>query len=78
MKNFEDVVIFTIDVERCLKTLEASKLQLVVKIALQEYLMQDVADQLHLDVRTVARSYGAAVDLLSTALLERGLLVREG
>jgi hypothetical protein len=77
LKNFEDVVNFTIDVERCLRTLDASVLQLVVKIALQEYLMQDVADHMRLDVRTVARSYGAALDHLTAVLLERKLLVRE-
>lgn len=77
MKNFEDVVIFSIDVERCLRTLEKHQLKLVVKIALQEYLMQDVAKQMSLDVRTVVRGYGAALDRLTEALLERNLLVYE-
>lgn len=78
MKNFEDVVIFTIDVEKCLGCLEPHVLQIVVKIALQEYILQDVAEQLQLDVRTVARSYGAALDHLTEVFLDRKLLVREG
>ena len=78
MKNFEDVVIFTIDVEKCLRSLDPHVLQLVVKIAIQEYVLQDVAEQLQLDVRTVARSYGAALDHLTAVFLHRKLLVREG
>ena len=74
MKNFEDVVIFAIDVERCLKTLDPHLLQIVVKVAIQEYLMHDVAKQLGLDVRTVTRSYRAALDQLTEVLLNRGLL----
>jgi len=77
MKNFEDVVIFTIDVEKCLKTLEPQALQLVVKIALQEYMMQEVAVQLRQDVRTVTRNYGIALDHLTEAFLRKKLLVDE-
>lgn len=74
MKNFEDVVIFAIDVERCLKTLDPNLLQIVVKVAIQEYLMHDVAKQLGMDVRTVTRSYRGALDQLTEILLSRGLL----
>lgn len=74
MKNFEDVAIFVIDVERCLKTLDPHLLQIVVKIAIQDYLMHDVAKQLGLDVRTVTRSYRVALDRLTDVLLSHGLL----
>jgi len=73
-KNFEDVIIFAIDVERCLKTLDPHQLQLVVKIALQDYMMHEVAGQVGLDVRTVTRSYRLAIDQLTDLLLRRGLL----
>jgi DNA-directed RNA polymerase specialized sigma24 family protein len=78
MRNFEDVVIFAIDVERCLKTLEPSDLQLVVKIALQEYIFLEAAEQLRQDVRSVTRRYGEALDLLTAELMKRKLLKRDG
>lgn len=73
-KNFEDLVIFAIDVERCLKTLEPYLLQIVVKIVIQEYLAHEVAQQLGLDVRTVSRTYRVALDRLSVLLLDGGLI----
>jgi hypothetical protein len=77
MKNFEDIVIFTIDVEKCLKTLEPQALQLVVKIAIQEYMLMEVAEQLRLDARTVTRNYGRALDRLTEEFLHRNLLNEE-
>lgn len=77
MKNFEDVVIFTIDVEKCLRKLEAQALQMVVKIALQDYMLMEVAEQLQLDARTVMRNYGRALDLLTEEFLRRNLLNKE-
>lgn len=74
MKNFEDVVIFTIDVEKCLMVLSAEALKLVVRIAIQEYLFQDVATQIGSDVRTVAKDYGRALDRLTEEFLKRDLL----
>lgn len=74
MKNFEDVVIFTIDVEKCLRMLDAEALKLVVKIALQEYMYLEVAEQLRQDVRTIARNYGKALDRLTVEFLKKKLL----
>lgn len=78
MKNFEDVVIFTIDVEKCLKALDPRALQLVVKVALQEYTFLEAAEQFRQNVRIVTRNYGAALDLLTIEFLKRKLLVPEG
>lgn len=77
VKNFEDVVIFAIDVEKCLSVLSANALKLVVKIALQEYLIMDVAEQLGQDPRTIARNYGKALDRLSREFLKRDILIEE-
>ncbi|HEX5235108.1 MAG TPA: hypothetical protein VFW25_07240 [Silvibacterium sp.] len=74
LKNFEDVVIFAIDVEKCLKTLDAQGLQVVVRIAIQDYLLMDVAQQLCLDARTVNRKYRNALDLLTVQFLRKGIL----
>jgi hypothetical protein len=78
MKNFEDVVIFTIDVEKCLKMLDPQALHLIVKIAVQEYMLMEVAEQLGLDARTVTRNYGRALDRLTEEFLRRNLLKKEG
>lgn len=75
MKNFEDVVIFTIDVEKCLRVLDPQELKLVVKIALQEYMFMDVAEQLQQHPRTIARNYWKALDRLTMEFLKRNLLV---
>jgi hypothetical protein len=77
LKNFEDVVIFAIDVEKCLKTLNPQALQLVVRIALQEYMMIEVAEQFRQDVRTVRRNYGKALDWLTAEFLRKKLLDEE-
>lgn len=77
LKNFEDVVIFTIDVEKCLSVLEPQALNLVVKIAIQEYLLMEVAEKLCQDSRTVTRTYGAALDRLTVEFLKRKLLDRQ-
>jgi hypothetical protein len=76
MKNFEDVVIFTIDVEKCLSVLDPEALKLVVKIAIQEYRFLEVAGQIGQDVRTVAKNYGKALDLLTGEFLRKGLLAQ--
>lgn len=78
MKNFEDIVIFTIDVEKCLKVLDSEALRLVVKIALQEYMLMEVAEQLRLDARTIRSNYGKALDRLTAEFLRRKLLNKEG
>lgn len=74
MKNFEDVVIFAIDVEKCFEVLRPEALKLVVKIAIQEYLFQDIAEQIGVDVRTVAKDYGRALDRLTEEFLRKNLL----
>lgn len=77
MKNFEDVAIFAIDVEKCLKLLDVYSLKLVVKIAIQEYMIIEVAKQMGQDERTVARNYGKALDCLSREFLRREILAEE-
>lgn len=77
LKNFEDVIIFAIDVEKCLKTLDPKALELVVKIALQEYMLIEVAEQFREDVRTVRRNYGKALDWLTAEFLRKKLLDEE-
>ena len=74
LRNFEDVVIFAIDVESCLKVLEPEALQIVVKIALQEYMLMEVAEELGQDTWRISRIYGKALDSLTADFLRKGLL----
>jgi hypothetical protein len=74
MHNFEDVVIFVHDVERCLEKLDEFSRQLLGRIALQEYTQEEAAGLLGCTTRTVERRYPEALDRFSEILLEMDLL----
>lgn len=74
VQSFDDVVIFCIDVERCLARLEHEEVQLVRRIALQEYTQGEAAGLLGLSLRDVVRKYAAAIDRLTGILLASGML----
>lgn len=74
IRNFEDAVIFVIDVERCLKRLDGFSQELLARIALQEYTQAETAVLMKQGVRTVTRKYGEILDRLSSIFLERKLL----
>lgn len=72
--SFDDVVIFVIDVERCLKKLDDGKQYLIRRIALQEYSQGETAAMSGMALRTVHRRYADALDELTAIFLERKLL----
>lgn len=74
VEGFDDMVIFVEDIARCLKQLGKGHQILVERIAMQEYTQQEAADLLRLPLRTVVRSYAAAIDLLTSLFLDRKLL----
>jgi hypothetical protein len=74
MQSFEDVVIFCLDIERCLARLEREEQQLIKRITLQEYTQGEAAVLLNLSLRDVVRKYAAALDRLTSILLETGLM----
>lgn len=74
VRSFEDVVIFRLDVERCLAKLEADELQLIRRIALQEYTQGEAALMLGLSLRSCVQRYGQALDRLTGLFLEYRLL----
>jgi hypothetical protein len=73
-KSFEDSVIFVHDVEKCLKKLDAFSLNLVGKIALQEYTQVETAEMLGLSARSVVRKYDEALDQLTVIFLRLNLM----
>jgi predicted DNA-binding protein (UPF0251 family) len=74
VRSFEDAVIFVYDVERCLKTLTAEQMELVARVALQEYTQEEAAERTGQSVRSVVRKYGDALDSLTAIFLEKELL----
>jgi len=75
IRNFEDAVIFVIDVERCLSKLDQSSQELVARIALQEHTQPEAAQLTGHSLRSVARKYGEVLDRLTIQFLEKKLLV---
>lgn len=75
IRNFEDAVIFVIDVERCLKRLDGFSQELIARIALQEYTQAETAVLMKQGVRTVTRRYSEVLDRLTSIFLERKLLI---
>jgi DNA-directed RNA polymerase specialized sigma24 family protein len=73
-KSFEDSVIFVHDVEKCLKKLDAFSLELVGKIALQEYTQAETAEMLGSNTRSVVRRYDEALDRLTVIFLRLNLM----
>ena len=74
VRNFEDVVIFVHDVEKCVGMLSSGKQHLIRRIALQEYTQGETAAMLGLSLRTVIRNYNDALDRLTRIFLEKGML----
>lgn len=74
VRNFEDVVIFRLDVERCLAKLEESERQLIRRIALQEYTQGEAAALLGMSLRGCVQKYREALDRLTGIFLEMRLL----
>lgn len=75
MRNFEDAVIFVIDVERCLNQLDPASQKLVARIALQEYTQVEAAQLMEQSVRSISRKYAEVLDRLTVKFLEKRLLV---
>jgi len=74
IRNFEDSVVFVIDVERSLKRLDLASQELVARIALQEYTQAEAAELMGQSVRSVIRRYAEALDRLTGFFLEAELL----
>jgi hypothetical protein len=72
--NFDDVVIFLHDVERCLERLEPEEHQLLSRMSLQQYTVGETAELLGLKPRTVIRRYGQALDRLTRVFLNAKML----
>jgi len=75
VRTFEDAVIFVLDVEKCLKKLNALDRQMLTRIVLQDYTHEETAEMLGIALRAVGYKFPQAVDRLTRLLLDAGLLV---
>ncbi len=74
LHTFEDSVIFVYDIERVFERIERSAMEIVAGVVLLEYSIPEAALRLGITVQRAERRYAAALDTLSAALLEAGLL----
>jgi len=76
MSSFEDIVIFVHDMDTLLHRLNPFQQRLIAMNVLEEYSMPEVARLVSCPLRTVEREVPDALDVLSLALLEGGLIRR--
>ena len=74
VRGFDDVVIFVHDVEKCLDRLDPQHAQLIERIAIQEYTLEETAGLTELPLWSVNRQYGNALDAMTAIFLDRKLL----
>ena len=72
--NFEDVVIFVHDVEKCLSLLEPMQQKLILRIAIQGYTQGEAVLLLRMPLRSVKRGYNQALDALTAVFLQTKML----
>jgi DNA-directed RNA polymerase specialized sigma24 family protein len=74
MTSFEDIVIFVHDMDTVLQRLSPFQQRLIAMNVLEEYSLPEVARLLPCPLRTVEREVPDALDVLSRAFLESGLI----
>ena len=76
--GFDDVVIFVLDVERCIKELDPDQQRMILRVGVQEYTFPEAARMFGLTMRSVQRRYFEALDELTSIFLRKRLLERIG
>ncbi len=74
--SFEDLMIFVYDIEKCIGKLDRLAVEVLTKVALQEYSQREAAHLMGLSQATLGRSYERALDVLSDIFLSHDLLSR--
>jgi hypothetical protein len=72
--SFENMVIFVIDIERCLDRLDPFDKKLIALIVLQEYTQEEAAQLLGYTERQIRNRFADAVDTVSAMFLEKRML----
>ena len=74
LHTFEDAVIFVHDLERVFDRIPRPSMEIIAGVVLLEYSVPEAALRLGITVQRAERRYATALDSLSAALLEVGLL----
>jgi DNA-directed RNA polymerase specialized sigma24 family protein len=74
MASFEDIVIFVHDMDTALRRLNPFQQRLIAMNVLEDYSLREVARLMPCPLRTVEREVPDALDLLSRAFLDSGLI----
>jgi hypothetical protein len=74
LHTFEDAVIFVHDIERVFDRIQRLHMEIIAGVVLLEYSVPEAALRLGITVQRAERRYATALDSLSSALLEVGLL----
>lgn len=72
--GFDDAVNFRIDVEKCLRKLDAAEREVLRRVAMQEHTQMEAALLLGISLRTCIERYGRSLDRLTGILLGARLL----
>ena len=72
--TFEDAVIFTHDVERCLESLPRRLQEILGYIVMQEYTQPETARLMNISQRSVERWYAEALDRMAEVCVRHGLM----
>lgn len=72
--NYEEVTIFCVDVEKCLKRLTPMERSLLKRIAVQQYSQGEVALEFRISLRSCMQRYHDALDKLTGIFLEARML----
>lgn len=74
VESFEDMVIFVHDVDKCLNKLQPRQKELLSRVVLQQYTLDETAELLRSRLWTVRRRYNEALDALTRIFLDVKLL----
>jgi hypothetical protein len=74
LRTFEDSVIFVHDIERVFDRIERPAMEIIAGVVLLDYSIPEAALRLGIPVKRAERRYAAALDAISAALLDAGLL----
>ena len=75
VKTFEDVVVFVLDMERCLGKLASLDREILCRVVIQEYTQAEAAMLIGMSPRTLGSRFPQALDKLTEELLDSDLLI---
>jgi DNA-directed RNA polymerase specialized sigma24 family protein len=75
IRTFEDAAIFVYDMEKCIAALPSLDRDMLRRIVLQEYTQAETAQLLGMSARTLSYKFPAALDRLTSKLIEAELLI---